>query len=148
MARTQKQKVIAHRLDGTLLKGTTGDFSPRRKTFTVASEEGSTKIKLADLKGLFFVKEFTGLTGYRERKGFFNDSTKGHKVMVEFVDGEIIFGYTASLSERGVGFYMLPGDPDCNNIKVFVVYAATKRVKLKDPPASEKVPTASGSGKE
>lgn len=148
MARTRKQKVIAHRRDGSLLKGTTADFAPRRKTFTVATKEGSSKVKLADLKALFFVREFTGLTGYRERKGFFDELTKGHKVMVEFLDSEIIFGYTTSLSERGTGFYMVPGDPECNNIKVFVVYAATKRVKLKDPPRNEKVPAASSSGKE
>jgi len=148
MARTRKQKVIAHRIGGTLLKGTTSDFAPRRKTFTVAGEEGSSKVTVADLKALFFVKEFTGLTGYRERKGFFDESTKGHKVMVEFLDGEIIFGYTASLSERGIGFYMVPGDPECNNIKVFVVYASTTRVKLKTPPSKKRVPVASGSRKE
>jgi hypothetical protein len=131
MARTRKQKVIAHHLDGTLVKGTTTDFAPKRQTFTIKTDDGSHKIKVADLKAVFFVKEFKGRPEYRERKGFFDESTKGSKILVEFLDGEILFGYTSSFSEKGVGFFMVPGDPDSNNINVFVVYVATRRVKLK-----------------
>ncbi len=132
MVRARKHKVIAHHLDGTLVRGTTTNFTPKRQTFTIKLDHGSHRVKVADLKALFFVKEFMGRPEYRERKGFFDESTKGSKILVEFLDGEILFGYTSSFSEKGVGFFMVPGDPDSNNIKVFVVYVATTRVKLKN----------------
>jgi hypothetical protein len=50
--------------------------------------------------------------------------------MVEFKDGEVLFGYTLTYSSQGFGFFVFPGDPGSNNEKVFVVHAATASVKL------------------
>ncbi|MFQ5511702.1 MAG: hypothetical protein ACE5EO_07625 [Candidatus Krumholzibacteriia bacterium] len=148
MPRPAKQKVIAHCRDGVLLKGTTTDFSSTKSEFTVTTEGGARKVKVGDLKALFFVKEFKGRPEYRERKGFFDESGGGRKVLVEFVDGEVLFGYADSYSEAGAGFFMVPGDPDSNNIKVYVVRAATKRIKLKGPDRAKKVHAGTTPGSE
>ena len=133
-------KVIAHFIDGSLLKGTTHDFYPSRTKFnlTVEGEETATHIHVNELKALFFVRDYKGRPDYRERKGFFKDTDPGNKVLVEFFDGEIIFGYTITYSAKGHGFFMAPGDPDSNNEKVFVVHASTKRVKVKQARKKER----------
>ena len=136
MASRKSQKVIAHYLDGTLLKGTTPDFRPSRARFHVTDEDGDVhKIDVNELKALFFVRNFEGRSDYRERKGFFADAS-GDKVLVEFFDGEILFGHAGTYTNKGNGFFLVPGDPDSNNIKVFVVHSSTKRVKVKESKTS------------
>ena len=139
VASRKDDKVIAHLLDGTLLRGTAPSFYPSRTHFDLVDVDGvNHKLHLAELKALFFVREFDGRPDRRERKGFFTESGKGSKILVEFFDGEILFGHTLSYSPNGIGFFMTPGDPDSNNIKVFVVRSSTKRVKVRvgDKPAT------------
>jgi hypothetical protein len=139
MVPRKTDKVIAHFLDGTLVKGTTHDFYPSRVKFTIkTSEDVTQQIQVNELKALFFVKDFKGKPQYRERKGFFKDTDPGNKVLVEFFDGEILFGYTITYSGKGNGFFMSPGDPDSNNIKVFVVHGSTKRIKVKQARRKER----------
>lgn len=126
-----KIQIVAHYIDGNLLKGTTLDFSPSKTLFHVTTvAESVHEVRMEDLKAVFFVKKFPGDTDYSERKGFFSSTRQGKKVLVEFIDGEVIFGYTHSYSPKGLGFFMLPGDPQSNNEKIFVVFSATKRVKV------------------
>jgi hypothetical protein len=127
--------VVAHYLDGTLLKGSTLDFLPSKPKFHISTEDRSVfEVALIDLKAVFFVRSLSGRMGYSERKGFLAKKDQGKRVLVEFFDGEVLFGYTLSYSARGFGFFMLPGDPDSNNEKVFVVHSATKRVKVQFKP--------------
>lgn len=136
MAR-QENKVIAHYRDGTLLKGTTLDFFPSKPSFHVMDEaEDVHEVLVEDLKAVFFVKSFTGDPANQERRGFFTRHTQGKKVMVEFEDGETIFGYTLSYTVKGLGFFMFPGDPDSNNVKIFIVHGATQRVKVRSLPTN------------
>ncbi|MDH3217147.1 MAG: hypothetical protein OEN01_12815 [Candidatus Krumholzibacteria bacterium] len=132
MASRKTDKVIAHLLDGSLLKGSTHDFYPIRASFDLKTEDGEVhRVNIGELKALFFVKTLSGRNDYRERKGFFDKDVRGSKILVEFFDGEVIFGYSMTYSPKGHGFFMVPGDPDSNNLKVFVVHASTKRVKVK-----------------
>lgn len=125
-------KVIAHYADGRLLKGSTLDFHPSRETFHVRADDGAThEVSLITLKAVFFVRELKGNPDYAERKGFFSRHVHGKKIMVEFEDGEVLFGTTLSYSTRGYGFFVFPGDPHCNNTKVFIVHSATRRVKMR-----------------
>lgn len=131
MAIHNENKIIAHYRDGNLVKGTTLDFFPTRDRFRLTDErDESHEVHLEELKAVFFVKSFDGDLDYSEKKGFFSRQMQGKKVMVEFADGEVIFGYTLSYSAKGLGFFMFPGDPECNNTKVFVIHSAAKRVKL------------------
>jgi hypothetical protein len=68
-------KVVVHYADGRVAKGHTGDFNPGHPTFTLApvgdgaSSEPVT-VRLADLKAVFFVKDFAGDPEYTEWKRF------------------------------------------------------------------------------
>ncbi|MCH7548709.1 MAG: hypothetical protein IH969_04075 [Candidatus Krumholzibacteriota bacterium] len=129
--------MIAHFRDGSLVKGTTSDFFPTRKKFNITDAGGKEhRVQIGALKAIFFVRELEGDPEHAERKGFFHRQSRGKKVMVKFSDGEVIFGHTLSYSRRGQGFFMFPGDPDCNNTKVFVVHAATELVKVMDLPTA------------
>lgn len=133
----RENRVIAHHVDGSLIKGTTLDFFPTKDRMHVTDGQGDVhEVFLKALKAIFFVKDYQGDADYAEKKGFFIQRAQGKKVMVEFFDGEVMFGYTLSYSPKGIGFFMFPGDPDCNNTKIFVVHSATKRVKVKTAPAS------------
>jgi len=126
-----KNQVVAHFVDGRLLKGWAVDFFPNKSSFHV-EREGSgenLEVQVADLKGIFFVKSFGGNPGARyktdvERTGM------GKKIQVEFADGEILVGYTSGYSAARTGFFVFPVDPDDNNEKVYVVTAATRAVSF------------------
>jgi hypothetical protein len=123
-------RVVAHFVDGLTLRGTTIDFSPLRRTFHICESGATFEIDLTKLKALFFVRDFDGNAAYNERKGFFARQNHGKKCMVEFKDGEVMFGYTLTYTSQGMGFFLFPGDPQSNNEKVFVVHASTASVKL------------------
>jgi len=130
-----ENKVIARHLDGTLIKGTTLDFFPTKDRFHITDDSGDVhEVQVNALKAIFFVKDYDGDADYTDKKGFFTQQTHGKKVMIEFFDGEVLFGYTLSYSAKGLGFFVFPGDPECNNDKVFILHAATKRVKVKTFP--------------
>jgi hypothetical protein len=131
MAPKLDNRVIARYLDGTIVRGTTLDFAASKTSFHVDDGAETREIDIADLKALFFVRDFDGDAGYHEKKGFFSPHAHGKKVMVEFLDGEVLFGYTLSYTSRSLGFFVFPGDPDSNNEKVFIVHGATRRIKLR-----------------
>jgi Family of unknown function (DUF6982) len=130
MALKQENRVVARFMDGTMVRGTTIDFSPTRGFFHLNDGVFVHEVTVANLKALFFVRDFGGNSTYDEKKGFFAQQNQGKKVMVEFSDGEVLFGYTLNYSSQGVGFFVFPGDPQSNNEKIFVVHAATRTVKL------------------
>jgi len=135
MAINQENRVIAHYLDGRLVKGITLDFFPTKDKFHINGENGDVhEVYVNQLKAIFFVKDFDGNADYSEKKGFFTKQPQGKKVLVEFTDGEVLFGYTLSYSTKGLGFFMFPGDPHCNNTKVFIVHDSTRRVKVQTLP--------------
>lgn len=137
MTSQTENQVIAHFRDGSLVKGITADFFPTKKRFTITDDLGKEHdVEIGSLKAIFFVRELDGSFDHVERKGFFHKHSRGKKVMVRFSDGEVIFGHTLSYTRRGQGFFMFPGDPDCNNTKVFVIHAATKLVKVMDLPTA------------
>jgi hypothetical protein len=125
-----ENRVVARFLDGATVRGTTIDFSPTRRHFHLNDGSATFEVDLASLKALFFVKDFGGNAGYNEKKGFFARQNHGKKVMIEFKDGEVVFGYTLSYTSQGFGFFVFPGDPESNNDKMFVVHASTRSVKL------------------
>lgn len=137
MKADRENKVIARHVDGSLIKGTTLDFFPTKDRLHITDGNGDVhEVHVNTLKAIFFVKDYEGNADYSEKKGFFTQRAQGKKVMVEFFDGEVLFGYTLSYSTKGHGFFMFPGDPDSNNNKVFIVHSATKRVKVKTLPTN------------
>jgi hypothetical protein len=130
MTGRSENRVVARFLDGTLLHGTTIDFSPTRRFFRLTEGATTREIDLTQLKAVFFVRDFVGNAAYQEKKGFFARQNHGKRVVVEFKEGEKLFGYTLTYTSHGFGFFVFPGDPDSNNEKVFVLHAATASVRL------------------
>lgn len=126
-----RNAVVAHFMDGTLVKGSTEDFFPHRPTLHIA-QEGSgepVEVEIARLKALFFVKSFEGNRDYdvdneAERAGL------GRRIEVRFKDGETLIGYTSGYSAERDVFFVFPGDPNANNERVLVVTAATEEVRF------------------
>jgi hypothetical protein len=128
------QKIVARHGDGKILKGYTQDFHPSRPQFSLwpsinATPKERVLVPIAQLKAVFFVRDFNGNPQYRERK-IFSSKSQGRRVEVTFSDGEIVLGTTLNYRPDGQGFFVSPADPAANNTRVFVVSAALRRVRF------------------
>ena len=127
-------RVVAHFTDGKLLKGTTQDFFPNRASFHLQPADGTptVEIRCKTLKGLFFVKEYAGNAQRRDLRGFIaapGETQHGKKIAVRFRDGELMCGYSLTFMPDREGFFVFPADSGSNNLRVYVVTAATAEVK-------------------
>ena len=133
-----QDKIVAHYQDGRLLKGVTSNFVPNKDFFhfiPMDSPPGSKLLELrtAELKGLFFVKEFGGNPNYKEKKEFDpQKSLAGRKIKVVFKDGELMVGTTVRYPhpQDCTGFFVVPADTNSNNICCFVDKSATQQISL------------------
>jgi signal transduction histidine kinase/CheY-like chemotaxis protein len=127
-------KVVVRFANGAIVKGTTLDFYPGKPTFhlqaTGESDAPTVSVHVADLKAVFFVRDLSGNPDYQERKEFPEDSRPpGRRIEVTFVDGEALVGYTLGYDPARPGFFLFPADPQSNNLRVFAVTAAVRRVR-------------------
>lgn len=131
-----EEKVVAHFKDGKTLRGLTQDFHPGSENFHLLPSEGGgmpTTIRVDDLKALFYVKEWGAARRSIERaKKFAMESSLGKKTVVEFHDGERVWGFSQGYARDKKGFYFYPADPAENNIRVFIVNSAVKDIRFED----------------
>ena len=133
--------VVAHFLDGRVLKGTTQDFSPTKPGFHLfpsdAHSPRGVTVPLETLKAVFFVRDFAGNRQHADHGEFSQERGQGRRVRVRFRDGEVLAGFTAGYAPGKLGWFLVPADPASNNERVFVVSAAVAGVEWPDaPPAS------------
>lgn len=126
-------KVVARFLDGRVLKGHTGDFVATADLFHIARADAPSApphpVLIADLKAVFFVKDFSGNPLHDDRKLFGGSRpTGGRKLRIEFRDGEVMVGTTHAYEQGALGFFVLPADAASNIERCFVVAAATEQV--------------------
>jgi len=128
--------VVARYQDGRVLKGVTNDFlaaKDRLHVVPLESAPGSKPLEvlIADLKALFFVKDFAGNPQHKE-SGEFEPSkgAGGRKIRVVFKDGETMVGTTQGYQPGRPGFFVVPADAKSNNERSFVVSVATSEVSL------------------
>jgi hypothetical protein len=131
---SELNRVVAHFVDGRLAKGTTQDFFPNRARFHVQPTDGSPAIEIRckDLKALFFVREHGGNPTRRDLRGFLaspGETAQGKKIAVRFRDGELLCGYSLTYMPDREGFFVFPSDNGSNNLRIYVVVAATVEVK-------------------
>jgi hypothetical protein len=136
----ESNKVVTHLVGGKLLKGTTQDFFPNRPLFHMQPADGTpaVEVRCRQVKAVFFVKDFAGNGSRRDLRGFIaspSETAQGKKLAVRFRDGEILCGYSLTYSPDREGFFMFPSDPGSNNLRIYVVTAAT--VEVKAGPAAE-----------
>jgi hypothetical protein len=121
-------KVVAHFIDGSLLKGYVQDFNQYSSYFHLLDDTTPdtipTLINTAELKALFFVKTFEGNREYRERKSFNEGDQQGNRVEVTFKDGEVLQGSALGYDPQCTGFFLIPADPHSNSIRIYVVISA------------------------
>ena len=129
-------QIAAHYLDGHVVKGHTNDFLPAKESFHLEPMDNPAggklvEVRVAELKALFFVKNFTGDPQHTRSQEF--DPSKplaGRKMRVVFKDGEIMVGTTQGYQPGRAGFFLIPADPQSNNERCFVVASATQEVAL------------------
>ena len=126
-------KIVVRYLNGNVIKGFTQDFFPNKDRFhfhQAAKASGeSVEVMVKDLKAIFFVQDFTGNAQYNERKSYGEgERAQGKKVEVTFADGEMLVGSTMGYDPNRQGFFLFPADPKSNNMRVFAVSSAVKKV--------------------
>ena len=131
---TETIRAVAHFSDHTILKGTTQDFSPLRPLFHIQPAAGGApvEVRTKKLKALFVVKTFEGNQTRRDLAGFItgpSETAHGKKIAVHFKDGELLCGYSLSYMPDREGFFMFPADSASNNLRIYVLAAATVEVK-------------------
>ncbi len=88
------------------------------------------KVELAELKAVFFVKDYDGNKDYRSPENIATPQQQGRKIEVVFKDGETLLGTTQGYNPTKLGFFMFPIDGGDNNMRVFVINRNATRVKF------------------
>ena len=123
-------KVVARFKDGTIMKGTTSDFSPNKSVFHLTVTNGSiVEINIEQLKALFYVKDYKG---NENRDDAYHDAVPGggRKIQVEFFDNEVLIGFSQGYAANRPGFFVVPGDNENNNERIFIISSSTKKVSF------------------
>lgn len=140
-----EDKVVAHYKDGKILKGHTRDFDPEEDQFTLQPYlvgQSPVPVSLEELKAVFHVRTFEGNpdhtpplkeVGRVEDARFREVMERGRKTLLEFKDGERMWGYAAGVEAPRPGFFFFPTDPGSNNLRVYVIRTALRNMVLLDP---------------
>ena len=133
-----KKKAVVKYQNGEIIKGWVEDFRPDRESFILFplieySEEERMEIKFSSLKAVFFVKDFIGNKDYIKVRTFNVDlkiTPSQRKLIVNFKDGEHLYGTSHNYGRYKVGFFVYPIDPKNNNERIFAVNEAIESVRL------------------
>ena len=131
----EPSKIVVRYRDGKIVKGFTQNFFPNKPVFHVVPLEGGgstppLEISMADLKAVFFVRDFAGNKALKERKHLAEgEKPHGRLIEVTCVDGEVIVGTTTGYDPVRPGFFLFPVDQKSNNVKAYIVSAAVRKVR-------------------
>lgn len=138
---SESQKVILRFVDGKMLKGFIRDLKLSDEHLFIEDESShQLKVRLKELKAIFFVRRFEGDRTYHKKTTFSDTPPRFKRVFVKFNDGENIMGFIEgdlpwqrgffSESMKEKGFYIVPADEGSNNIKILVITSAVKDVAM------------------
>ena len=126
-----------------MTKGFSRDFDPARESFHLVRRDGevaaSQEIRLDDLKALFQVKTWGRKDKHlgQQLEGFPEKARPAKapvptavKTVIEFYDGEKIFGYSLDYDPNRRGFFVVPADPGDNNRKIFVLTSSLVNIQF------------------
>jgi len=133
-----KKKAVVKYQNGEIIKGWVEDFRPDRESFILFplieySEEERIEINFSSLKAVFFVRNFIGDKNYKKVRTFNVDlkiTPSQRKLIVNFKDGERLYGTSHGYGRYKVGFFMYPIDPKDNSERIFAVHSAVESVRL------------------
>ncbi|MGH9372254.1 MAG: DUF6982 domain-containing protein [Vicinamibacterales bacterium] len=126
-------RLVVRYMDGRTLKGFSHDFHPSRPHFHLTPLIGGIThqpvlVPMPRLKAVFFVRDFSGDSGYVDRKSFV-EQVAGRRIEITFLDDEVMLGATLSYRPDGTGFFVSPADTNGNNLRVFVLPAAVRHIR-------------------
>jgi hypothetical protein len=131
-----EHKVVAHYKNGETRRGYTQDFRPDAESFHLLPSDGGgipITVRVEELKALFYVKDYGSMRRQAERaKRFGPEAPGGQQIVIEFKDGEKLWGIAEQYSPQGRGFYFLPADPSENNTRIFVVNSSVKQIHFEE----------------
>jgi len=133
-----KKKVVVKYQNDDIIKGWVEEYKPERESFILFplieySEEERMEIKYSSLKAVFFVKDFIGNKDYKKVRTFNIDikvTPSQRKLIVNFKDGEHLYGTSHGYGRYKVGFFIYPIDPKDNSERIFVVREAIEKIRL------------------
>jgi hypothetical protein len=134
--RTMAEKflVVARYRDGLVVKGQAIGFHANHPSFRVKLDTGQqVKVRMTQLKAVFFVKDLAGNPGHTKLRGFSPEGPVDDgvdQIAVLFKDGELLTGYIDSYNSGERGFFLTPADHEGNNIRAYVIAASTNFVAL------------------
>ncbi len=130
----ERIQVVVRYSNGRIIKGYTIDFFPNKDRFHVnlvdKPSEQPVEVMVNQLKAVFVVRDFKGNPEYAERKSYMEWVTPfGTPLELTFEDGEVMVGSTMGFDLKRQGFFITPANSKSNNLRVFVVCSAVKRVR-------------------
>jgi hypothetical protein len=125
-------RMVVRYKDGRLLKGFGRDFHPPKGEVYLwpavdAPQESRITIRLIHLKAVFFVHDFDGGARAEEIEA---DAMTGRRIIVTFLDGEVLDATTLNYGAEAPGFFVSPTDTATNNERIFVVNDAVRHVQF------------------
>jgi hypothetical protein len=123
--------VVAHLLDGRVIKGTTYGVAPSHPICQIRSPDRTLAVPLSELKALFFVKDLAGNPGHREAHAINAEDprvTGARRLLITFRDGEELTALAPTYDPKRDFFFVLPADCQSNNVRILVNRAAVSSV--------------------
>jgi len=129
------QKVVAHFIDHTIVKGTSVDVDPGKPRCHIRTETGVLEVDLSQLKALYFVKDFGGRPEYDEQRAAQQGDSRlrgSHAVKLTFVDGEPLHALMNRFPPNRPFYFVVPIDAASNNERILVNRDAVVAVEALD----------------
>jgi len=123
------------KLDKSLVKGFVApDLFLQPEGVEIIDRDGHLlQIPLAEVKGVFFVRDFDGNPRRPERKAFLSRPRLGGLwVRLTFKDKEVLDGVISSnlLELHPAGFLVTPPDAYSNNLRMFIPRTALEKIEV------------------
>ena len=136
-----REKLVAHLWDGEILKGYSGDFRPGASQFHLMTPgrpvASSTRVDVEALKALFFVRTWGRPPGRTVRRYRFGVGgmikEPGRRAVIRFHDGERVWGYVLDEALDDRGFFVIPADPEDNNLKLYINRLSLEELRFLGP---------------
>jgi hypothetical protein len=126
--------IVARFADGRTVKGMSLSVAPERPTCHIRTAEGSmVEVVMRDLKALFFVKSLEGdaKRNDAQQPDAADPRLRGAKLVeLVFRDDERLVGMIMRYPPVKTFFFMVPADPDSNNIRMLVNRDQVKDMKI------------------
>ncbi len=120
----QDEPVVVHFADGRTISGYGDDLLPSDSDYTLrdAASDQEVLVHLRQVKVVCFVRSHatTGVVRNREQPPLVPHAGAGRRAEMVFRDGEHLAGLVSLQDNPTRGFYLVPLNPNGNNIKIYV----------------------------